>query len=310
MNASLVSCFSVRLNLLIWFVAGVGIGLLTVSDCVAQSRDTLLLPGEKLEVDGKRAFILWPRPDKRKTPQPWVLYAPTLPAYPDRHEEWMHQQFINAGIAVAGIDVGEAYGSPQGQQGMSALYRELTEKRGFAKRPCLLGRSRGGLWVSSWAIRHPEKVAGIAGIYPVFDLTTYPKVARAAPAYGLTTDELQGQLATHNPISSIEVLAKSKIPMFIIHGDQDTVVPLRQNSQAVQAAYQALGMEDLLTLVVVKGQGHNFWEGFFRCQELVEFVVQRAQAEAPSSGSPNQARDNDTTPEDKDTTPEAVESKE
>ena len=29
-----------------------------------------------------------------------------------------------------------------------ALYRELTEKRGFAKKPCLFGRICGGLWVA------------------------------------------------------------------------------------------------------------------------------------------------------------------
>ena len=50
---------------------------------------------------------------------------------------------------------------------------------GFAPRPCLLGRSRGGLWVTSWAADNPDKVAGLAGIYPVFDLRTYPGLAKA-----------------------------------------------------------------------------------------------------------------------------------
>ena len=43
------------------------------------------------------------------------------------------KQFLNAGVAVAGIDVGEAYGSPEGQKHFSALYKELTENRGFCK---------------------------------------------------------------------------------------------------------------------------------------------------------------------------------
>ena len=98
----------------------------------------------------------------------------------------MHEQFLAAGVAVAGIDVGEAYGSPEGRRLFTEFYRELTEKRGFATRPCLLGRSRGGLWVTSWAVENPDKVAGIAGIYPVFDLRTYPGLDKARPAYGLT----------------------------------------------------------------------------------------------------------------------------
>jgi hypothetical protein len=85
----------------------------------------------------------------------------------------MHEQFLAAGVAVAGIDVGEGYGSRKGRDLFTALYNELTEKRGYATKPCLLGRSRGGLWVTSWAGANPDKVAGIAGIYPVFDFRTY-----------------------------------------------------------------------------------------------------------------------------------------
>lgn len=33
-----------------------------------------------------------------------------------------------------------------------------------------------------------------------------------------------------------------------------------------------------MTLIVAKGQGHTFWEGFFRSQELVDFLITRAKA--------------------------------
>lgn len=240
----------------------------------------LILPGESFLLEGHPAFILWPEKEKRREPQPWVLYAPTLPAYPDQHEKWMHQQFLDAGIAVAGIDVGEAYGNPESQTANSALYTELTEKRGFAKKPCLLGRSRGGLWVSSWAIRNTDKVAGIAGIYPVYDLQTYPGLKRAAPAYGLTPEQLEKSLNENNPISQVDRLAKARIPVYIIHGDEDSVVPLKQNSAALADAYHTADSDEALDLVVPKGQGHNFWPGFFHCQSLVNFTIDRARAGA------------------------------
>lgn len=237
----------------------------------------LILPGESFLVEGRPAFILWPEEAKRKEPQPWVMYAPTLPPYPDSHEKWMHEQFLAAGVAVAGIDAGEAYGSPAGQKLMSALYAELTSRRHFATRPVLLGRSRGGLWVTSWAIANPDKVAGIAGIYPVFDLRTYPGLSNAAPAYQLTATQLEARLDELNPIARVDVLAKSKIPVCIIHGDDDKVVPLRENSAALAARYEAAGNANLVQLIVAKGQGHNFWEGFFRCRELVDFTIARSR---------------------------------
>ena len=81
----------------------------------------LILPGEAFLVEGRPAFILLPPEGKRQKLQPWVFYAPTLAGYPDEHEKWMHEQFLAAGVAVAGIDVGEGYGSPKALERRVAL---------------------------------------------------------------------------------------------------------------------------------------------------------------------------------------------
>jgi dipeptidyl aminopeptidase/acylaminoacyl peptidase len=242
----------------------------------------LILPGESFLVAGRPAFILTPAGDQKRTPQPWILYAPTLAGYPDSHEKWMHEQFVAAGVAVTGIDIGEAFGGPEGRRLFTEFYRELTEKRGFAARPCLLGRSRGGLWNLSWAVENPDKVAGIAGIYPVFDLRTYPGITRAAPLYHLTPAQLEARLAEHNPIERVKLLAQRGVPAFLIHGDEDKVVPLKENSVEFVSRYREAGAGKSVTLSVAKGQGHNFWEGFFRCRELIDFAIDRARAGASS----------------------------
>ncbi len=274
------------MRLRIWHLAYLAVGL---SICGLRARGEepssapikkLILPGEAFLVQDRPAFVLLPPEKERKTPQPWILYAPTLAGYPDEHEKWMHEQFLAAGIAVAGIDVGESYGSPRGCELFTALYQELTTKRGFAGKPCLLGRSRGGLWVTSWACDHPDQVAGIAGIYPVFDLRTYPGLAKAALAYGLKPDELEAKLAEANPIERVGVLAKAKVPVLIIHGDDDKVVPLKENSAELAARYEAAGAKDAVSVIVAKGQGHNYWDGFFRCPELIEFAIARARSGA------------------------------
>ncbi|MFA6546866.1 MAG: prolyl oligopeptidase family serine peptidase, partial [Limisphaerales bacterium] len=238
----------------------------------------LVLPhAENFTVAGRPAFVFLPPPEKRASPQPWIFYAPTLPAYPDEAERWMHEQFLAAGIAVAGVDVGEAYGSPKSHAAFDALHRELTEKRGFGAKPCLFGRSRGGLWVSSWAIANPARIAGIVGIYPVFDFRTYPKVERAAPAYDLTPAELSTRNAGLNPIERIGVLARARVPVALIHGDVDKVVPLKENSAELVRRYQAEGAGGLVKLIVLEGQGHSFFEGFFHSQPLVDFAIARAR---------------------------------
>jgi hypothetical protein len=238
----------------------------------------LILPNiERFEVAGRPAFLFPPLGSPTPPRQPWIFYAPTLPGYPDEAERWMHEQFVSAGIAVAGVDVGEAYGSPGSHAAFEALYTELVGNRGFAPRPCLLGRSRGGLWVTSWAAAHPERAAGLAGIYPVFDATTFPGIQRAAPAYGLTADQWEARIMELNPIHRVARLATAGLPAYLIHGDQDSVVPLQENSLTFRDAYRRAGKESLVTLDILKGEGHNFSGAFFLSPSLVRFAVEKAR---------------------------------
>jgi pimeloyl-ACP methyl ester carboxylesterase len=233
----------------------------------------LPVPGEVFSLEGRTAFLILPARRAGAGPAPWVWYAPTLEAYPGPEEQWMFERFLAAGLAVAGVDVGESCGSPAGRAGFSALYAELTGNRGFSTRPCLLARSRGGLMHYNWAAEHPEAVACIAGVYPVCDLRSYPGLAKAASAYGLAEAGLAAALPAHNPVDRLEPLARAGVPVFHIHGDNDTAVPLETNSGELARRYRALGGQ--MTLKLVPGGGHDMSPGWFQCQELVDFVVAR-----------------------------------
>lgn len=236
---------------------------------------------KKLPVDGKTflvdtsiAFVIPATKDFRTPAKPWVWYAPTLPNLPGPEERWMFERFQGAGIAIAGIDAGESYGSPDGNRIFDGLHREMV-RRGYSSTPVLLGRSRGGLQTLSWAAANPNQVAAWVGIYPVCNLASYPGLDRAAPAFSLTPVQLNDQLKQFNPIDRIEGLSKSKVPLFAIHGDVDTVVPLELNSGMLHDRYRNLAGP--MELIVPPGQGHNMWEGFFQCQELVDFVLKHAK---------------------------------
>lgn len=245
------------------------------SDSVKPPEKKLPLPGEVFTVDGRSAFLILPEHRKSSGATPWVWYAPTLPGLPANAEIWMFQKFLEAGIAIAGIDVGETYGSPQGRAIYSAFHSHMVRTRGLSPKVCLLARSRGGLMLYNWAAEHPEAVACIAGIYPVCDLRSYPGLKNACRAYGLTEEELESQLTQHNPIDRLEPLAKLQVPIFHIHGTVDAVVPLEKNSGEVAARYRKLG--GTMTLQVIEGKGHDMWPGWFECKELVDFVIVNAR---------------------------------
>ena len=186
----------------------------------------------------------------------------------------MFERFLGAGIAIAGVNVGESYGSPAGRKTYTALYEKLVKDEGFDTKVSLLARSRGGLMLYCWAAENPEKIRCITGIYPVCNLASYPGLGRACGAYGMTQGQLADALVKHNPVDRLAPLAAAGVPIFHIHGDQDRVVPLEANSGLVKKRYDQLGGE--MTLEVVKGQGHNLWAGWFHSQKLVDFILANA----------------------------------
>ncbi|MBT8044246.1 MAG: prolyl oligopeptidase family serine peptidase, partial [Verrucomicrobiae bacterium] len=227
---------------------------------------------ESFKVDGRDAFVILP--EKAASDTPWVWYAPTFPKLPGKEESWMIKRFLAKGIAVAGIDIGESYGNPEGRKIYSSFYQHLVGKRHFAKKPCLLARSRGGLMLYNWAVENPDKVAGIAGIYPVCNLRSYPGLEKAAPAYKLKADELDGMMIDHNPIERLKPLATAGVPILHLHGDNDKVVPFEHNTKILAKRYKQLGGPAEVELV--KGQGHNLWKGWFQSEKLTEFIIARA----------------------------------
>ncbi|MFP6665795.1 MAG: prolyl oligopeptidase family serine peptidase [Pirellulales bacterium] len=232
------------------------------------------LDRQDFTVDGRPAFIIVPA-KKPVSPTPWVLYAPTLGrGLPGGAEAWMFQRFLNAGIAIAGVDVGESYGSPKGRATYNALHTHLTKSHGFAQQACLLARSRGGLMLYCWAVENPEKVRCIVGIYPVCNIASYPGLKRACGAYGMTESELAANLTKHNPVDRLASLARAGVPIFHIHGNVDKVVPLDANSGLIAKRYQKANGK--MELKIAAGQGHNMWKGFFECQELVDFTIRHA----------------------------------
>ncbi|HEY3415907.1 MAG TPA: prolyl oligopeptidase family serine peptidase, partial [Armatimonadota bacterium] len=208
--------------------------------------------GDVFSVEGHTAFlVLPPQPTPGRT-IPWVWYAPTLPGLPGAEEQWMFEKFLNAGIAVAGIDVGESYGSPAGRRLFSSLDRKLVVERGLSPQACLLARSRGGLMLLNWAADHAESVACIAGIYPVSNIASYPGIPTACGAYGLTAEQLTTKLPEYNPIDRTEPLASAGVPIFIIHGDHDGRVPLDKNSAILADHYRQYGGK--ITLNILEGR--------------------------------------------------------
>lgn len=224
-------------------------------------------------------FILIPPEGEMGGYHLWLWYAPTfiggLPN--DRHADYF-RPLLDAGFFIAGVDVGESFGSPEGTAAYQAFYEHVVATYHLSPKPVLLPQSRGGLMLYNWAVEHPDSVGAVAGIYTVCSLESYPGVEKAAPAYKLAPAELEASLMRYDPINRVESLAKAGVPIFHIHGDSDTVVPIEANAGELVKRYQTFGGN--ARIKVVPGKGHAEIDEFFTDADFLAFMLSQAPSGA------------------------------
>ena len=243
------------------------------------SFSSFLTYGHRLEyepveflVGSSKCFVLDANSSNQN--KPWVWYAPTLPAHPDPSHCWYIDKLLEKGISFAGCDQGEVRGSPKSVDRFTKFYNEMVD-RGYSKKPILLGQSRGGLMMLSWAVKNPKKVKAFAGIYPVLNLRSWPMTRNLSSTladFEMDQDTFLKTVDLHNPIHQLEGLAQAKVPLFMVHGDSDRIVPLEENTEIVINRYTKLGGE--AEVKVVPGKGHQVGDDFFKSKELIEFIIQ------------------------------------
>ena len=174
-------------------------------------------------------------------------------------------QLLERGFHHAHIEVGNSFGSPKAIEALDAFYQLLVHKGGLNRKVALVGLSRGGLYAYRFAARFPERVAAIYADAPVCDFKSWPGgrgKGRGSPRdwkqlkdhYGFANDE--AALAFKgNPIDQLIPIAKAKIPILHVVGDNDDVVPVVENSAIVESRLKDLGLS--IQVIHKPGAGHH-----------------------------------------------------
>jgi sialidase-1 len=216
------------------------------------------------EIEGRPAFIT--APDKRTESKEWVWRA----RFPEWHTE-MDEILLDAGIYIAYINTDNMFGSPRAMKLWDAFYTYLVQELGFAPKLSLEGVSRGGLFVFSWAKRHPWKVHSIYTEAPVCDFKSWPGGRGAGEGdreswillkkeYGFLSEN-EALFYQDNPLEKLESLAEAKVPILAMIGLQDRVVPPSENIFLLSDRYVKAGGSSTL-IPCTRGEeelsGHHF----------------------------------------------------
>lgn len=185
-------------------------------------------------------------PEKAAAGNPWIWRARFF-----GHEPQTDIALLNRGFHVAYCDVADLFGSPTAVARWDAFYDYAVNDLGFSEKVTLEGMSRGGLIVFNWAYANPEKVHCIYADAPVCDFKSWPGGkgtgdGHAASwnlcmtAYGFQ-DEVEALAYKKNPVNRAEALAKAKIPVLMVYGKTDVVVPPAENCERFAEQYKRAG---------------------------------------------------------------------
>jgi pimeloyl-ACP methyl ester carboxylesterase len=199
-------------------------------------------------LDGRACRLVLP--DKPAAGRPWVWRARFF-----GHEPQTDIALVKKGFHVAYINVGGLYGAPPAVKIWNGFHKYLTSVHKLSSKPALEGMSRGGLIIYNWAAENPDKVSSIYGDAPVCDIRSWPgrKGVKCMKVYGITVEQLDD--FKENPIDHLAPLAKAKIPLLIVAGDADKVVPMKANALVMRERYKKLGGR--IIVISKKGVGHH-----------------------------------------------------
>lgn len=133
---------------------------------------------------------------------------------------------------------------------------------GLNEKVVLVGMSCGGLYAVKLAARNPERIQGIYLDAPVMNLLSCP--ANLGKANGASFEEytrftgrtLVDMLSyREHPIDKMHILAEYKIPVVMVSGDSDTVVPYDENGALLEKMYKQNNLS--LQVFIKKGGDHH-----------------------------------------------------
>ena len=129
--------------------------------------------------------------------------------------------------------VSDRYGSYEAIRMMHRFYRYVVREFGLRPKAHLFGFSRGGLYAFNFALFYPEYVASVYLDAPVLDMKSWPPKGSAEQAQlfaEYTLNEQTLPLFRENPIDNLDEFFALKLPLMVVAGAVDELVPLDENA--------------------------------------------------------------------------------
>jgi len=231
---------------------------------------------EEFEFAGRQAILVFPKEENR-TPK-WLLKTEYFGAFPNGEIA-----FLEKGYHLAYLQNRNRWGLDEDQHDKAEFAKYLHETYGLSGTCVPVGMSCGGLHGVDLAALHPELVSVLYLDAPVINLLScggclgrsqigQEVCQEMLDALGLTMAEMIAY--RKHPLDRIPALIEKRIPVVLVYGEADTIVPYEENGAYLEAAYKAAGVP---LLVIGKPGCDHHPHGLEDPAPIVEFVERYAR---------------------------------
>lgn len=223
--------------------------------------------------DGRDVIIVTPRTSAVNNP--WVWRAEFFGAF-----DYADRALLERGWHIAYYRVSNMYGCPRAILLMKQFHDYIVKRYNLSGKADLFGFSRGGLYASNYTLEYPGDVSTLYLDAPVLDIRSWPAgYGRGARSenewkecmdlYGLTEDTAKD--FSGNPADRLDDLIRTLVPVVLVAGDSDEVVPYEENGKLLVDRFAKARAK--IKAIVKKGVGHHP-HSLENPEEIVSFIME------------------------------------
>ena len=221
------------------------------------------------EFEGKEAIIVFPKtPNKNKN---WMIKTEYFDAFPT-----LEIDLLNRGWHLTYLKNTTRWCIDEDLDLKQRFADYLICEYGLYEKCLPVGMSCGGLIASKFAAKYPQYVQMLYLDAPVMNFLSCPAgVGKAGndmmqefiETMGMGLSELINY--RENPVDKIDILLNNKIPVIMVYGDSDDVVPYDENGEILEKFYRENGGN---IFVVGKENCAHHPHGLTDNTQIIEFI--------------------------------------
>lgn len=220
-------------------------------------------------LNGRNVVIQIPEKPNGK----WALKTEYFDAFPD-----VQLRLLALGYHVAHIQNITRWHVWEDTDARAELVEYMHNSYGLSKKCVIIGMSCGGMQGIYFAAKYPQYVSCMYLDAPVINFLSWPASMGVAidndytefeNATGITKQDLLSY--RNHPLDHIPELVKNNIPIILVCGDSDEIVPYEENGKLLNDMYV---QSDVVIKTIIKENCGHHPHGLEDNTPIIEFLLQ------------------------------------